>query len=299
MITTNTHIIVQEFEYLEPTSVSEATTLLEMHGDNARIMAGGTDLLVQMKMERRNPALVISLAKIPNLGGITTVAGLHIGATATIRSVYKSPVVQEKYTALAEACNWFSTVQIMYMGTVGGNICNASPAADTAPPLICFEAQVTLASQSGERTLSLEDFFLGPGKTLLRANELLTMIHLPALQDHTGSAFLKVSRVVADISKTCVAVKIVRDPNGDLVRDCRIALGSVAPVPFRARAAEAALIGHPFGEELAERAAQMASKEITPITDVRSTQEYRREVSEVIVRDALTKAWSRARGDKI
>lgn len=299
MITTNTHIIVQEFEYLEPTSVSEAIALLEMHGDNARIMAGGTDLLVQMKMERRNPAFVISLAKIPNLGGITTVAGLHIGATATIRSVYKSPVVQEKYTALAEACNWFSTVQIMYMGTVGGNICNASPAADTAPPLICFEAQVTLASQSGERTLSLEDFFLGPGKTLLRANELLTMIHLPALQDHTGSAFLKVSRVVADISKTCVAVKIVRDPNGDLVRDCRIALGSVAPVPFRARAAEAALIGHPFGEELAERAAQIASKEITPITDVRSTQEYRREVSEVIVRDALTKAWSRARGDEI
>ena len=145
--------------------------------------------------------------------------------------------------------------------------------------------------------MPLEEFFLGPGKTVMQSDEMLTVIHLPAVPEHTGSSFRKVARVVADISKTCAAVKIVREPRGDVVRDCRIALGSVAPVPIRARAAEAAIIGHPFGEEIAKHAAQIASEEITPITDVRSTQEYRVEVSAVIVRDALNLAWARSMGD--
>jgi CO/xanthine dehydrogenase FAD-binding subunit len=294
MIPTNTHILVQEFEYIEPQTIAEATSLLAQYGHRARIMAGGTDLLVQMKMERRNPWYVINITKIPNLDCITANGGVDIGATATIRSLYKSRLIGERYTALAEACNWFSTIQIMVMGTIGGNLCNASPAADTAPPLICFDAQLTLASHSGERTLPLEEFFLGPGKTVVRADEMLTGIHLPAVADNTGSAFMKVGRVVADISKTCAAVKLVREAHGDRVRDCRIALGSVGPVPIRARSAEAALVGRPFGAELAGNAARIASEEIKPITDVRSTQAYRTEVSAVIVRDALQLAWTRS-----
>jgi CO/xanthine dehydrogenase FAD-binding subunit len=295
-IPTNTHILVQEFEYLEPNTVAEATSILAEFADRARIMAGGTDLLVQMKMERRSPAYVVNISKISDLALITANDGLDIGAAATIRSVFKSPLVNQRYTALAEACNWFSTIQIMVMGTIGGNLCNASPASDTAPPLLCFDARLTLISQKGERTLPLEDFFLGPGKTVLRADEMLTVIHLPEILPRTGSAFIKITRVVADISKTCAAVKIVREPQGDLVRDCRIALGSVAPIPIRARSAEAALIGQPFDETLARHAAQLASEEIKPITDVRSTQEYRKNVSAVIVRDALLLAWSRASG---
>jgi CO/xanthine dehydrogenase FAD-binding subunit len=292
--TTNTHILVQEFDYLEPKTIAEATALLAQYGDQARIMAGGTDLLVQMKMERKSPSYVVNIAKIPNLDCISENSGVDIGAAATIRSVFKSPLINQRYTALAEACNWFSTIQIMVMGTVGGNLCNASPASDTAPPLLCFDAQLTLVSQSGERTLPLEEFFLGPGKTVLRADEILTVIRLPAIPAHSGSAFMKITRVVADISKTCAAVKIVREVHGDLVRDCRIALGSVAPVPIRARAAEAALIGQPYDERLVQQAAQVASEEIKPITDVRSTQEYRKEVSAVIVRGALRLAWTRA-----
>jgi carbon-monoxide dehydrogenase medium subunit len=295
-IPTNTHILVQEFEYLEPTTIDEATLLLAKYGEKARIMAGGTDLLVQMKMERRSPQYVINISKIPSLNRIiANDDGVDIGATTTVRSLHKSPVINARYTALSEACNWFSTIQIMVMGTVGGNLCNASPAADTAPPLLCFDAEVTLASRSGERTLPLEDLFLGPGKTALRADQMLTGLHLPSVSGGTGSAFMKIGRVVADISKACAAVKIVRE--GSLIRDCRIALGSVAPTPVRVREAEAALIGQPFDEELAEYAAQIACAEIKPITDVRSTQEYRKQVSGVMVRDALHLAWARASGD--
>ena len=150
MIPTNTHILVQEFEYLEPNTVAEATSLLAQYGGQARIMAGGTDLLVQMKMERRNPAFVVNIAKIPELNGISANGdGIEIGATTTIRSLFRSELVNQRYAALAEACNWFSTIQIMVMGTVGGNLCNASPAADTAPPLLCFDAHVTLVLTFG------------------------------------------------------------------------------------------------------------------------------------------------------
>jgi CO/xanthine dehydrogenase FAD-binding subunit len=293
MIPTNTHLLVQEFEYLEPRTIAEATALLAAYGEDARVMAGGTDLLVQLKLERRQPTHLVSLAKIPDLRGISANGdGVDVGATTTIRAVFKSPLINERYTALAEACNWFSTIQIMNMGTLGGNLCNASPAADTAPPLLCFDAQVTLVSASGERTLPLEEFFLGPGKTALRSDEILTCVLMPPASQNTGSAFVKLARVVADISKTCAAVKIVR--TGNLIRDCRIALGSVAPTPVRAPRAEAALVGQPFSVELAEHAGQIAADEIKPITDVRSTREYRQEVSGVMVRDALNLAWARA-----
>ncbi len=292
MIPTNTHILFHEFEYLEPRSIGEVMQLLAEHGTDARVMAGGTDLLVQMKIERQHPEFVISLDNIPNLNHIFVNGSVELGATTTIRSIYKSAVVQQHYTALAEACNWFSTVQIMNMATIGGNLCNASPAADTAPPLLAFDAQVKLVSRSGEHQLPLEKFFVGPGKTVMRPEQLLVSVYLPPQPANSGSAFIKIARVAADLSKTCAVVKIVRD--GYLVRECRIALGAVAPTPMRARKAEAALVGQPFSNELAEHAAQIASAEIKPITDVRSTREYRQQVSAVIVRDALLKAWERA-----
>ena len=291
-IATNTHILVPEFDYLEPTTVGEATSLLAQYGENARLMAGGTDLLVQMKMERRQPEYLIALNKIPSLNKISQIGGVEIGATASIHSLYQSPLIRENYTALAEGCNWFSTIQIMVMGTIGGNLCNASPASDTAPCLLVFDAQVKLASASGERVVALEEYFVAPGKTILRADEMLVSILLSPAPLPPGSAFIKITRVVADISKVCAAVKIERD--GNIVRDCRIALGSVAPTPVRARRAEFALIGETFTTELAERASQIAAQEIKPISDVRSTREYRQQVAAVIVRDALMKAWERA-----
>ncbi len=294
---TNTHLLVQEFEYLEPATVEEVAGLLAEHQGRARLIAGGTDLLVQMKLERQNPTHLVSLARIPTLGRIDPGDGLQIGAAASIRDVWGSPAVRSGYAALVEACQAFSTVQVMMMATIGGNLCNASPAADTAPPLLVFDATVRLASPSGRREFGLDGFFSGPGRTSMAPADVLESIHLPATGAATGSAFRKAGRVAADISKVCVALKLVRD--GDRVRECRIALGSVAPTPCRAPRAETVLAGEvPTAAGLREVAARVRD-EIAPISDVRSTADYRRQVAGVLVSDALRAAWTRAGGGEI
>lgn len=297
MLATNTHILFHEFDFLEPTGVSEAAALLAQHGQNARPMAGGTDLLVQMKMERRQPQTVISLARIPELKGIAWDNGLTLGATTSIRAVYDAlgsangSGDAKPYAALAEASNWFSTVQIMYMATVGGNLCNASPASDTAPCLLVFDAVATLVAANGSRTVPLAEFFVGPGKTVLRADELLTRVHIPRPPAHTASAFVKLARVAADISQVCTAVRLTRE--GDLVKDARIALGSVAPTPVRAPQTERALLGQRFTPALAEEVARGVMDEIQPIDDVRASRDHRLHTAATIVSDALVRAWER------
>jgi carbon-monoxide dehydrogenase medium subunit len=294
---TNTHLLVQEFEYLEPRNVHEAVALLAEHGERARPIAGGTDILVQMKMERREPAYLVSLARIPALRRIAEADGLELGATATIRAVARHPDVRERYAALAESCEAFSTVQIMVMGTVGGNLCNASPAADTAPALLALDGRARLVSAAGAREVPLDRFFTGPGRTALAPGELLESVFLPSPSPQNASAFLKVARVAADIAKVCVAVGLER---GDgRVRACRIALGSVAPTPRRAPRAEAALAGETLSPAAIDEAVRLAREEIQPITDVRSTAEYRRHVAGVLVGDALRLAWRRAGGEEV
>jgi carbon-monoxide dehydrogenase medium subunit len=290
---TNSHILVNNFAYYEPTSLEQAIQILERYEGQARLLSGGTDLFVHMKIERSKPEAVINLNRIPDLDRIQ--AGeltLTIGARAPILSIERAPHVQEYYQALAEACASFSTTQIQIMGTLGGNLGNGSPASDSAPALIAFNAQIELTGPQGARRLPLEDFFTGPGKTVLGKNEVITSVTLPLPAAHTGSAFLKNSRVAADIAKASAAVVLVRDH--EHVHDCRIALGSVAPTPMRARQAEALLEGQVFSKELAEVVAEAAAQEITPIDDVRSTSWYRRDVVRVMVYDALLAAWQRA-----
>ncbi|MFQ5565882.1 MAG: FAD binding domain-containing protein [Paracoccaceae bacterium] len=289
---TNTHILVPEFDYQRPGNLQELLTLMAEHGDRARLIAGGTDLVVQMKMERVRPSLVISLAGIEKLRGVTLRDGLNIGAMATIRDVAGSAAVRGKYRALYEACQAFSTVQIMIMGTIGGNLCNASPAADTAPALLAFDARVDLVTDGGCRSVPIGEFFTGPGQTVLARGEVMQSVKLPEPEEGTGSAFLKVSRVVADIAQVCAAVRLVRD--GDRVTDCRIALGAVAPTPMRIGRAEECLTGGGGDEGAFERAAGIAADDIRPISDIRATAAYRRHATRVIVRDALTTAWQRA-----
>lgn len=289
MLPTNTHILYPEFDYHAPTTLYEVTELLAQYGDSARVMAGGTDLLVQMKMERRQPSQVISLMHVNALQGISQNGSLDIGATTSIQEIHRR--LPQLY-ALAEACNGFSSIQIMYMATLGGNLCNASPASDSAPPLLTYDARVTLKSKTAERVLPLERFFLGPGKTAMQPDELLAQISIPAPLPHSGSAFIKISRVVADISQVCAAARLTRE--GNTIRDARIALGSVAPTPVRATGAERDLIGETFSPALAEKIGKQAAQEISPISDVRATREYRQQVAAVIVRDALLRAWERA-----
>ncbi len=291
---TNTRIIVPEFDYHRPETLTEVFSLLAKHEDQARIMAGGTDLIVKMKMGRVNSERLISLAGVSELNGISSGSELTIGSMTCIQAVSRSAPVQNNYPALFEACEAFSTVPIMIMGTIGGNLCNASPAADTVPALLAFDASVDLVNASGCRTIPLHEFFTGPGQTALKKNELLQLVRLPEPTVGTGSAFIKVSRVVADISQVCAAVMLVRA--GEQVTNCRIALGAVAPTPVRIHRAEESLIGRNGDSSAFDNAARIVAEEIKPITDVRASEDYRRQVAVVIVRDALVAAWQRAEG---
>jgi xanthine dehydrogenase iron-sulfur cluster and FAD-binding subunit A len=290
---TNSHILVNPFAYLEPASLQEALALLAQYGRHARVLAGGTDLLVHMKMERAAPRAVISIGRIPGLDRIALQDGrLHIGALATIRALETDPRVRALYPALAEACALFSTTQVQTMGTVGGNLANGSPASDSAPALMVLGAEVEISGPDGKRLLPVEAFFVGPGKTVLRDGELLTDVILPRPPAGAGSAFFKIARVAADIAKASGAVMIVRED--DRIAACRMAFGSVAPTPVRARRAEHALAGEVFGDEIVNRAAQLAADEVAPIDDVRSEAWYRREAVRALACDGLNRAWHRA-----
>ncbi len=290
---TNTHILVHAFDYLEPTTLQEAVALLEEHGEQARVLAGGTDLLVHMKMERLAPRCLISLRRVPGLSGID-VRDDHtwIGARTPIRTIRNHPWIQVQYPALAEACASFSTTQVQVQGTIGGNLGNGSPASDSAPALIAFDAEVVIEGPGGERRMPVEEFFLGPGRTALGRGELITGVVLPRPPASSGSAFLKVSRVAADLAKVNAAVRVVRE--GDRIAGARLAFGAVAPTPVRARRAEAALVGRPLTEEVVAEVAGIASEEVSPIDDVRSDAWYRREIVRVMVHDGLYEAWRRA-----
>jgi len=296
---TNSHILVQEFEYVEPGSLTEAVSLLAQHGNRAQLLAGGTNLLVQMKMERLAPDCVINVGHLPELNGVTpSDVGVRLGALTKIRALRNAPLVQADYAALAEACAAFGSVQIQMMGTLGGNLCNGSPASDSVPALIAFDAQLHLVGPAGERTVPVEDFLLGPGRTALEDGEILVAVQLPRPRAGTGSAFIKISRVAADLAKASITAVVVRE--GDRVVDCRLSFGSVGPTVLRARQAEAVLTGNPFSAELALEAGQVAAEGISPIDDVRSTAWYRREVVKALAYDALQAAWKRAgeEGDK-
>ncbi len=290
---TNTHILVNEFDYLEPTSLEEAVSLLAEHGDRAKLLAGGTYLLVQMKQEHKSPAVVINIGRLPELRGAGWQDGQYaIGALTTIHETRALPAVQPGFQALAEACAAFGSMQIQMMGTLGGNICNGSPASDAVPALLAFGAHLKLVGPAGERTVPLTGFLLGPGKVALRPGEVLAQVLLPKPQAGTGSAFIKITRVEADLAKVSVAAVLVRD--GDKVVDCKLAFGSVAPTVVRAQQAEDCLKGKRFSPELALQAGEIAMDEVSPIDDVRSTAWYRKQVVRAATHDVLLAAWERA-----
>jgi carbon-monoxide dehydrogenase medium subunit len=286
---------VKEFEYLEPTSMQQALEWLNTHRGRARVLAGGTDLYLRLRKGVFLPEYVIDLKRVPQLDYITPNhrAGVQIGPTTLQDDVACSSLMQQLYPALAEAAGWVGAIQTRNRATVVGNLCNASPAADTAPALLSYDAQVTIASIQGERTIPLEEFFVGPGKTALQDNELVAEIHLPAPQPHTGAAFFRRTRTAMDIAVVCGAA-MLQLSNGTC-QNVRIALGAVGPTPLRATRAEAALRGQTLSDQVVEDASRIAAEEARPIDDVRSTAEYRREMVRVLTRRGLSQALERAR----
>lgn len=294
----NTRILACEFDYFQPRTVEEAVDLLTEYGDRGSVLAGGTDLLVQMKMGRIAPEVVVDIRKIPELERMSGEDGLSIGATTLVRSVECSARVAPKYTALAEAAGQLGSVQIRNMATICGNVCSASPAADSPPALLVFDAQVWIVGPSGERVVPLDQFFVGPRKTALGPAELLTRIILPNPAPGLGSAFLKIGRVAADVATVNVAVALRRDDGH--IRSCRVALGSVATTTIRSRRVEEALEGQRYSVDLVEYAGTLASMEVQPSRRARlgrSTAEYRQGAIKSLVKDAIRKAWERARSD--
>ncbi len=290
---TNTHILADEFTYHEPRTLSDAIALASRLGDRAQLLAGGTWLVIQMKMERRCPDHVINISKIPGLHGIRArESGVEIGALTSIRDIQIHETISGSYNALAQACGAFGSTQIQMMGTIGGNLCNGSPASDTVPALLAFDARLRLAGPDGQREMPVDCFLVGPGKTAIRRGEIVTGVTLPATKAGTGSSFIKISRVRADLAKASVACVVVRD--GDRIADCRLAFGSVAPTVFRARKAEDHLRGKIYSEQLLKEAGKIAADETAPIDDVRSTAWYRREIAKALTFDAMEMAWARA-----
>ena len=284
-----------EFEYLRPATMEDAFKLLSKYRDEAAIFAGGTDLLISMRAGLIKPKYIIDLKAIPELGRIKYGKGqLTVGGVVTVSALTREEIVQKEFDIFVEAAKVFGSPQIRNKATVGGNICRSSPSSDMAPPLLVLDAKLTLASKKGERSIPIKEFFLGPERTSLKSGEFLKEIQIPTPPKHTGTAFLKIRRTAFDLAivNVAAAVKVSRNK----FEDVRIALGGVAPTPMRAWKAEEQIRGKACTDENIEVAAETASGETSPISDVRSSAEYRKEVSKILVKRALKAALGRIGG---
>ena len=290
---------LKTFEYFAPDSLPEALSLLQERGEEGRALAGGTDLVVQVKEGGKipTPSYLVSLRRLPELRGIdfSERDGLRIGATVTMTEAAESAPVRERYRALADGAEIVGSIQTMNMATIGGNVCNAAPSADTAPPLLTYEAVAVVAGPKGERDVPIEEFWLGPNQTALQQGELLRELRLPAPPANTGGVYVRQTpRKQMDIAVVGVAVLLTLG-QGDRIERARIALGAVAPTPIRARKAEAALEGKAASKALFAEAAETATTEASPIGDVRGSAEFRRHLVRVTTERCLQEAAQRAR----
>jgi carbon-monoxide dehydrogenase medium subunit len=278
-----------------PASVADAVALALALGEGARFLAGGTDLIVQMGKRRVAPQHLIDLGELGELSRIEEHAdGFVLGALTTHKAIEHHLAFQGALLALAEAARVVGGHQIRNRGTVGGNIVNASPAADVVVPLLALDAEVTLAGPEGARAVRLEDFLLGPGRTARKPDELLTSVRFPKLPAASGTSFLKAGRRRAmEISVVCVAARLSLDARESVCRNVRIALGAVDAKALRARAAEQILEGRAAQPEYFHEAGRIAANQCSPISDVRASANYRRRLVAVLVARALARCVTR------
>lgn len=287
-----------KFEYLAPSSTAEVCTLLAERGAEARLFAGGTDLIIMMRRREVAPRYLIGLKSVPELNFIREEegGGLSIGAMATSWAIQSSPLVRRRYDFLAQTAADIGGIENLHVSTIGGNLCDGLPCVDFPAPLLTLDAGVKLVSVRGERVIPLDGFHQGYQKTALAQDELLTEIRLPAPPERSGGAYMKFhDRHAIDITTTGAGAFITLDSDGRSAREVKIALTTSAPVPLRVKGAEALLRGQLVTEEGIEAAAQRAAEEAAPRTSWRSTAEYRRRLVRVLVRRALRQAWEKAK----
>ena len=278
---------MSRYAYHQPTSIEEVFALAAAQPD-ARFVAGGTDVLVQMRRNRDAlPPALISLRSVAELTRIEDGERLRIGAAVPLTDVVAHPRVAQRYPALAEAIRSLGSRQIRNVATVGGNLCNASPCASTAPPLLVHEATLELRSTTGEREVPIDDFFHGPGETDLRPGEVLAAIVLDPPSPDARATFLGKGRVHVDLDVASVAVLVERD--GARCTKARVAAGAVAPTPLRLLEVETLLEGSTLDDDVVARAAAKAAAAIAPLCDVRASDWYRRHLTGVLLKRALAR----------
>ena len=284
---------MNRFKYYKPRSLDEVWELKEKI-PGSLFIAGGTDVIVGIKNNELRPQALISLRSIPELDDIEVDGGARIGALATISDIIQNPELRQDYPVLVEAAKSLGSVQIRNVATIGGNLCNCSPCADMALPLLVMEAKVRLQTTKKSRKIPLNEFFKGPGESCLSPHEILTDILLDPPHKNAKTSFVKKGRVKMDLAVASVAVLL--EMESKTCRKARIAAGSVAPVPLRLLKIETMFEGATLTKKDVTEAQRLAEDNVVPITDVRSTEEYRRQITGVLVKRALERAleWSQA-----
>jgi carbon-monoxide dehydrogenase medium subunit len=290
-----------EFDWVSVSSLAEACALLAEQGEGALALAGGTDLFTKMKLRRAVPRLLVDIKKIAGLDSIRhdERQGLRIGALTSVRAIEVSPLIAKRFPALRQAAAALGTLQIRNTATLGGNLANASPSAEFAPPLLVLDASLGCVACDGERDIPLAQFFVGPGKTIMRKDELIAEVRVPSPPPGARTIYLKHSLRRMDVAIASAAVCL--DIEGEVCRDARIALGAVGPVPFRAERAEQALrgqrlCGERFTAELLEEASRLAAEESVPIDDLRADAQYRSKLVAMLVGKGLERLALRKEG---
>jgi CO/xanthine dehydrogenase FAD-binding subunit len=289
---------MQALDYISAGSIDEAVGMLMPNNGNVRVLCGGTDLLVQLRENRRKADLLIDVKNVAELTSIRydPQVGLWIGAAASCYAICHNETVSDNYPGLVDAIQLIGGVQIQYRASLGGNLCNASPAADSIPALIVHEATCIIASATGTRNMPVEQFCVAPGKNALEHGELLVAVTVPPLKENFGAHYLRfIPRNEMDIAVVGAGASVILDVAKQKILTARIALGAVAPTPLFVEEAGKFLTGKEISEENIREAATIAQTAARPISDLRGTTEHRRHLCGVLARRALEKAIERAR----
>jgi carbon-monoxide dehydrogenase medium subunit len=289
------------FDYQAPSTLPEAIQLMVKHQGIARPLAGGTDLIDQMRVGRLAPEVLIDVKKVPELNTLSVDSdGLHVGAAVPCYRIYGDEIVNSDFTALADSCRIIGGIQIQSRASIGGNLCNSGPAADSTPSMIALGGICVIAGPAGTREVPVEEFCTGRGQNVLGPGELLVEVRFPTRSDRSGSHYRRmIPRNEMDIAVVGVGASVALDASGQNFASARISLGAVAPTPLFAQAASDLLAGQPVNDESLEKAAAAARDIASPITDMRGTREYRIHVTGVLVRRVLQAAVARAHGEAI
>lgn len=287
---------MKDFEYFQATNLLEACSLISQYKDEGKILAGGQSLITLLRQKLISPTVLIDIKELKELDYIDfdETKGLRIGALTTHRAIEKSSVIQEKYNVLSEMEKSVASVQTRNWGTIGGNLCSADPIGDPAPSLIALGAKLKLVSAGGERVVPLEDFFVDYFTTVIEPDEILAEIQLPPPAPNTGVVYMKFSTIEAGIKIVSTSVSITVEAGTDTCKDAVIVMSAVAPIPLNAKKAAALLKGKKVTDKLIEEAADVASAETDPTSDVHASAEYRKELVKVMVKRAAKLALQQA-----